>query len=121
MLWNDISEPSSTKAAKLEAIEAELTTSLINGEGARPPKPPTTVREAINHLAACLSVVATEEDARPFADLILRLMDEPDFYELASTTARSSGLEFIRTQRGRFGRMVEDLWREYATVDPEVQ
>jgi hypothetical protein len=40
MLWNDITEPSSTKAAKLEAIEAEVggVFTLISAEGVKAPQ-----------------------------------------------------------------------------------
>lgn len=64
-------------------------------------------------LIATFTTVATEEEAQPYADLISRLMDDDAFYARASDAARASGVDFIRSHRGRFAEIVEQLWDEF--------
>ena len=40
-------------------------------------------------------------------------MGDDAFYAQASDAARQSGVDFIRTHRGRFAEIVEQLWDEF--------
>lgn len=57
----------------------------------------------------CHATIATEDEARPYAQLIDKLMGDEAYYCEASAAARASGLAFIRQHRGSFGDVLEEL------------
>ena len=60
-------------------------------------------------LLECFAIVATEEEVRPYVDIVGRLMGDDAYYARASDAAREAGLAFIRAHRGRFAQIVEGL------------
>jgi hypothetical protein len=74
---------------------------------------PSGSQAELRALLSTLVDVASEAEARPYADILERLMGDASYYEKASRAARSAGLAFIRSHRGRFGEVAEGLLDEH--------
>ena len=74
--------------------------------------PPVNPTADVKALLACLTFLPTHEAARPYVEVVSRLIDDAAFYRDASDAARASGLAFIRAHRGTFGQNLEQLWAD---------
>ena len=80
-------------------------------ERALPVHGPADVKAEARRLLETFAYVATEEEARPYAEAIGKLMsrDDESYYHAASDAARASGLEFVRRHQGTCKATLEEL------------